>query len=71
MERAVYFCEEVSNIEFKGGLVLLTDRSGDTEITRAMALSTFSRCVHGAYALLQQIERDMGANVVDMDGCEH
>lgn len=55
-EQPVYFCEDVSRIEFVDGVVYLTDNCGGHEFTRAMRLSTFSRCVRGAYKLLCEIE---------------
>lgn len=63
----VYFCEDVSRIEIRGGLFYLTDRSGETEITRAMEPKTFSRCVRKAYVLLCEFESGQGLNVFDMD----
>lgn len=57
MERTVYFCEDVSSIEYREGLFFLTDRSGDTIITRAMLPSTFIRCVAGAARVIEEFER--------------
>lgn len=71
MERTVYFCEDVSSIEFRDGLFFLSDHSGDTIITRAMRPSTFFRCVHGAMQLVQQFEADRGVNVVQIGEAAH
>lgn len=53
---AVFFCENVSEIDFIDGVVYLTDDCGQFKFTRAMRLSTFARCVRGAYELLCEIE---------------
>lgn len=60
----IYFCEEVSSIEVKGDVFYLTDRSGDSEICRAMSYPTFARCVRGASALLDKFEATRGDNIV-------
>lgn len=57
MERTIYFCEDVSSIEFRDGLFFLTDHSGDTTITRAMRPSTFFRCVAGAMRVIDEFEK--------------
>lgn len=52
----VYFCEEVSSIEYRDGLFYLSDDCGDFTIRRAMRPSTFFRCVHGAMQLVREFD---------------
>lgn len=65
MDRTVYFCENVSSIEVSGGLVYLTDKSGDIEICRAMEWPTFINCLDGAMELRRRVELERGCNIVD------
>lgn len=51
---AVFICEDVSSLEYRGGLFYLTDDLGPFSITRAMRPETFVKCVTGAYALVQE-----------------
>jgi hypothetical protein len=71
MERTVYFCENVSQIEFRDGLFFLSDVSGDTTITRAMRPSTFFSCVRGAMELVRQFEAAHDCNIVAIGGAAH
>lgn len=64
IEDAVYICEEVSRLEFKGGLFYLSDDLGVFTLTRVMRPSTFLKCVKGAYALAMQYELGQRDNVV-------
>jgi hypothetical protein len=59
-------CDDVSSIEFKDGLFVLSDTCGDVTLRRAMRPSTFFKCVHGAMALVRSFEGGGGDNVVEM-----
>lgn len=61
VDGATYFCEEVSQIEYRDGLFYLTDRCGEYRMRRAMRPSTFFRCVAHAARVIEEFERANGA----------
>lgn len=61
----VYVCEDVSSIEYRGGLFYLTDDFGDFRIKRAMRPETFIACVTGAYAVAKEWQAEQLSNVVE------
>lgn len=59
--RPVFFCEDISIIEYRDGLFYITDDCGGDPFRRAMRPSTFFKCVANAARVIEEFERTNSA----------
>lgn len=64
---AILFCEDISSIEYRGGLFYITDDCGGVQVRRCMRPSTFFKCVANAAKVIEEFERT-NSSVAELHG---